>query len=219
MKLFALILAVILWVQVVGQDKSEVGLKVPLQLSNLSDKLVVSNELPTEVELRLYGPDAMVRRLSNRLPPKVLDLNGLKEGFHVFQVLGEDFTLPPVMRVIRVSPARITLVLSQKKSKNLPIRPILRGEVPKGFEVAGVEFSPNEAVISGRDEDLKELDWIWTNPIDISGLKRDTTLEVRLQLPRGKTVRLSPAQVTAKVLVRSTVKQPDEQKQPAEGAT
>ena len=70
LKLFALILAVVLWAQVVGQDKSEVGLKVPLQLSNLSEKLVVGNDLPDEVDVRLFGPNAMVRRLSSQAPPR-----------------------------------------------------------------------------------------------------------------------------------------------------
>ena len=122
-------------------------------------------------------------------------------------MLGEDFQLPPSLRVIRISPARITVVLAPKMSKKLPVRPILKGVVANGFEVAGVEFAPKDALISGRSEDLKEIDWIWTSPIDISNLKGDATLEVRLQLPRGKTVRLTPPKVTAKVSVRSIQKQ------------
>ena len=197
LKLFALALAVSLWANVVGQETAEVGIKLPVQLSNLPQDLVVKGEVPTEVEMRLYGPSSLVARLANEDRHKELNLSGLKEGPHVFGVGAEDLALPGNVRVIRVSPARLNVVLVPRKTKRLPVRPIIKGKPAAGFTMGEVEFEPREVVASGNEDTLKDLDWIWTMPIEVSGLKAGRSQKVPLQLPPDHTLRLSPAEVKA----------------------
>ena len=203
LKLFALALAAGLWAHVVGQETAEVGIRMPVQLTNLPKDLVVKGEVPNEVEIRLFGPSSLVLRTANEDRHKVLNLAGLGEGPHVFQVVTDDLRLPGSVRVIRVSPARLSVTLVPRKNKKLPVRPILKGKPALGFITGEVEFTPKEVMASGPGESLKDLDWIWTVPIDISGRKQDLSRKVALQLPTDHTLRLSPMEVQAKVSIKT----------------
>ncbi len=65
LKLVALILAIIIWFLVVGEQKSEVRLTVPLELRNLPTDLEITQSV-SQVEITLRGFSSFVKRLTPR---------------------------------------------------------------------------------------------------------------------------------------------------------
>ena len=202
LKLVALVFAMAMWIFVVGQEKTELSVKVPVEISNIPKGSVMTKEAVSEVDVRLYGPRTLIRRVASERLAKVVDLTGAKPGDHVFQVLPEDLKLPYGVRVLRVNPARFTITLGRAAFREVPVRPILNGKPAKGLEVAEVVFNPAKVKITGVEKDLKDLDWIWTLPIDITGLKEDATRRVQLRMPQGRPVRLSASTVQARIKLR-----------------
>jgi YbbR domain-containing protein len=125
----------------------------------------------------------------------------MKEGEHIFQVLPEDLKLPPGVNVVRISPARFRVALAKEARQQLPVRPILEGKPAPGFEVGEVTFRPEVVTASGPKKNLADLEWIWTLPIDITGLKKNLALKVRLRLPKGP-ISLDREEVEALVTVK-----------------
>ena len=201
LKLLALAIATSMWVFVVGQEKSEVGVRVAVEITNLPADLLVVEDHPTEVDVRLYGPRSLIRRVASERLVKVVDLSGMGLGEHVFQVLPEDLRLPPGVRVIRISPGNLTLTLAKRVTRDVQVRPVFRGNPHAGFELAEVNFKPEKVLVWGRKEDLGDLDWIWTVPIDLTDRQESFSQNVQLRLPPGRTVRISQVEVLAQVKI------------------
>ncbi|RJX36403.1 MAG: YbbR-like domain-containing protein [Desulfarculus sp.] len=201
-KLLALIIAMALWAFVVGQEKAEITVRVPVEITGLPQDLVLGNQVDSEVEVRLYGPQNLVRQVSTRPRVKQLDLAGLAAGDHIFQVLPEDLNLPPAVSVVRISPSRLRVSLAPRFSREAAVRPVIKGNPPAGYEVAEVTFTPPTVKVSGLEQELADLDWVWTVPLDVSRLKNNATLKAVLRPPAGRTIRLIPATVQAQINIR-----------------
>ncbi len=202
LKLISLGIAVFLWALVVGQESAEVTVKMPVVVTGLPADMVVANQVVSEVEFGLYGPQSMVRQVATRPQAKQLNLAGMGTGEHVFQVLPEDLGLPPGVEVVRISPARIRVVLAKRYSRKAQVRPVIKGNPAKGFEVSEVVFEPPEVTVSGLKSELTDLDWIWTVPLEVTGLKETTTFKANLRPPDGRTIRLNPNTVRAVIHIR-----------------
>lgn len=202
LKLLSLGIAVTLWAFVVGQESAEVTIRLPVVITGLPADMVVANQVATEVELRLYGPQSLVRQAANRPTAKRLDLSGMDTGEHTFQVLPEELNLPPGVEVVRLSPARLRVVLDHRYSRKAVIRPVIKGNPAPGFEVAEVSFKPPEVTVSGIKQEIADLDWIWTVPLEVTGLEETTTLKANLRPPDGRALRLSPNTVQAIITIR-----------------
>ncbi|MCF8032163.1 MAG: hypothetical protein K9K66_02845 [Desulfarculaceae bacterium] len=215
LKLISLAIAVFLWALVVGQENAEVTVRMPVVVTGLSADLVVANQVDNEVELRLYGPQSLVRQVATRPQAKQLNLTGMGTGEHIFQVLPEDLSLPPGVEVVRISPARLRLQLAHRYSRKAAVRPVIKGNPAPGFEVNEVEFKPAEVTVSGLKAELTDLDWIWTVPLEVTGLKETTTLKANLRAPDGRAIRLVPNTVQAVIHIRPRPERPAGESPPA----
>jgi hypothetical protein len=214
LKLLALAIALVMWVFVVGQDKAEMTVEVPVEITGISSDMVVTDDVVNKVYARISGPGTLVRRAAAERMVRRVNLAGMGMGEHVFQVLPEDLRLPAGVSVMRVSPARFSITLAAKVSRQVQVRPALKGDLAEGYEVAEINLMPPKVTVSGTQKDIENVDWIWTVRMDVSGLKSSTTIRAGLRLPRGKSLHLDPMTVEAEINVRPKVgpNQPAEQK-------
>ena len=63
-KLLSLVFALILWMFIMGERRLEVGYRVPLELQNIPQGLMIANEVPTSASVRISGPRALQVNLS-----------------------------------------------------------------------------------------------------------------------------------------------------------
>ena len=68
LKLLALIMAVILWFMAVGRERAEVGLNVPVEMVNFPKNMVVANQVPDGISVRIRGSVALTRQVQDRKP-------------------------------------------------------------------------------------------------------------------------------------------------------
>jgi len=203
LKLLALAIAMGMWVIVMGQDRAEVTVEVPVEIAGIPPNLVLSGEVANKVSARIIGPASLVRRVATEAPVKRVDLSGMAAGEHVFQVVPQELKLPGGVLVTRISPARFTITLVKKLIRKVPVRPVLKGQPAQGHEVAEVAFRPAIVVVSGSPEALETVDWVWTVPLEVTGLTKDTTLVAAVRPPHEQAVRIEPAEVEALIKVTS----------------
>ena len=202
LKLFALVIAIVLWSSVVGQENSEMSIRIPLELRNVPSTMMVGNEVPTDIDVRIFGNQRRIRLASSRTLAKILDLSGLPEGEHFFLLRPEDFNLPTGVEAIRVSPSTLQINLVRTAVSNVTVRPVLHGAPAEGFVVEDTIFTPAKVQVVGAVRDMDSLDWVWTVPIDINDRKASFSTTTRLRWPAGQIVRLDPATVEARVIIR-----------------
>jgi len=80
LKLLALALAVMFWIQVAGQPVVERGIDVPLGFENVPDRLYVGGDLPDSVRVRVRGAANIVSGLQPGDVVAAIDLAGERPG-------------------------------------------------------------------------------------------------------------------------------------------
>jgi YbbR domain-containing protein len=87
---------------------------------------------------------------------------------------------------VKPSTARVTLpVFSDQQSRTLPVNPIITGNPAAGFEIESVTVDPLTALVAGDADDLAKLSQVDTDPIPMTGVSADQSVEVGLALPTG----------------------------------
>jgi len=179
-KILALVLAVILWFLVVGEERAEVGLTIPLELVNMPRDLIVVNNLTQGIDIRVNGPRSLIRSLTTRTLSKGLDLSNSKTGTVTFPISSEGIRLPRGVAVTRIHPPQVVVVLQKQIRKVIPVKGRIIGRPANGYEVDSVTIRPEEVEVAGPEEAMKELEHLFTKPVDISGRRDPFVQEVHL---------------------------------------
>jgi len=93
-------------------------------------------------------------------------------------------------RVFRYEPKVIDVrvpVVKNLPTKEVPVKPALRGEPVAGFRVDRVVVVPARVTVQGDERLVQQLAEVITAPIDLTGKGGDFTVEVDLQQPPGIT--------------------------------
>ncbi len=180
LKIISLALALLLWVFIMGERRFEVGYPVTLELQSLPDGLMVANEVPSLIDVRVSGPRTLLTKISPNDISIIVDLADLKPGLTTFKRLEERLNLPRGLRVTRLSPSFIDLKLERIKQKLVPIKIVLVDEPLAGFELGKVRTVPDEVIIEGAESELKNVIEVTTEKVDLKEVNEGFSLIVPL---------------------------------------
>lgn len=181
LKLFSLLIALLLWLFVMGVEDVTTTQEIPVYFKLPEDKVLVS-DVPSSINLTVTGPAAM-RNWSTKLNQKDIDLSQYDLGPSVLYFDEGSFNLPPSLRVLRINPNQWTISLAKKTTKIVPVIPVHMGRPANGYAVKSVTANPPEIEIEGAESDVLIVDEIITEEVDISGRREDftaSTVPVRL---------------------------------------
>ena len=198
LKVFAVALAVLLWVVVAGDPIVERGVHVPLEFENRPSSMEVLGDPPETVEVRLRGSSGVLRRLETGDVAAVIDLGGERLGSRLFDMTDGRVRAPLGVEVTQVTPSTVALLLEAQGAPRLvPIVPVVEGTPAPGFVVGQVEVEPSTVEVVGPLSRLRELTEAFTEPVDINDISMPVDARVtvgladpnlRLQTPRTARV-------------------------------
>lgn len=178
LKLLSLVFSLVLWFFVMGEQKLELGYTVPLELKNVPTGLMVANDVPSLVNIRISGPRTVLANLRPSDISIVVDLGDLQPGLTSFKRLEERLNIPSVLKVTRLSPSYIDVKLERIKEKTVPVRVTLAGSLPDGYSLGEVGVKPNRIVLKGAEGELKDLSEVVTDPVDVADVRESFSLMV-----------------------------------------
>jgi YbbR domain-containing protein len=199
LKLLSLFLAVALWLAVGGEERTETNLNISLELANLSPNLMVTSEVPSNLQVRVAGPRGLIRALSQNRLTHSLDLAGVQAGRRSFPLGPESFSFSRGVQVTRVQPNPIILILTPTVTRTLPVQPVFLGRPPEGYEVKSVKTRPSKVEVKGPSDEIKELKFLPTVPLDLTSLVSPTTLATDLNFKDLQITRIKPEPILADV--------------------
>ncbi|PIP44587.1 MAG: hypothetical protein COX17_00610 [Deltaproteobacteria bacterium CG23_combo_of_CG06-09_8_20_14_all_60_8] len=202
LKLLSFILAIFLWYFVVGEDKVDLNLFVPIEIVNLPRDLVISNQFKKELEVTISGPRGLVRGLGKQTISRPVDLSKAKPGKVVIRNEANAIPLSRGITVQRIQPANITLQLERLVTKELPIKTKTKGKLPAGLELVSMTLEPTTINASGPENILSATESISTQPIDLGEIKNSTEVPATLDLPPELTDLIGEMDVLVHVTVR-----------------
>ncbi len=199
LKLVSLTFALILWFFVMGERKLEVGFQVPLELENVPPGLMVANEVPSLIDVRISGPRTVLMNLHPNDISIAVDLKDLPPGLTSFKRLEERLNIPTALKVTRLSPSFVDVKLERIKQKTVPVHPVFAGTPAEGYQFGAIQVSPVLVTVEGAESEIKDVTEVPTEPIEVEGSKESFTLMVPLDY-KGKYSALKNHQ-TAEVRV------------------
>ena len=172
-KILAVLLAIIMWYFVVGEERAEIGLTVPLELINIPRDLIVVNNVVHGIDIRVNGPSSLVRSLAAEKLSKMLDLSNTRAGTVSFPITSEGIPLPRGVKITRINPTQVMVVLQKLMIKKIMVKPRIVGRPASGYEVESIQVNNPQVEIAGPEEVVKNLESLYTKPVEIQGLKAD----------------------------------------------
>lgn len=213
LKLLALLFAVLLWYFVVGEDKVDTHVLVPVELVNLPRDMVVVNQYKQQLEVSLAGPRGLIDGLRRQNITRTINLSAAQPGTMAVRNDPETLPFPRGIEVLRVQPANITLVIDHLKEKQLPVEADLQGEPAPGHQLREVRLEPDTFNIRAPATLLARIDRLQTMPIDIDGLDDTTIHQVSLLLDEELLTLLG--ETTVSVLLVVAPKEPPADEPPS----
>jgi YbbR domain-containing protein len=183
LKFLSLVAALILWFMAVGREKAEVGLTVPLEFTNIPANMVIANQVPDGISVRIRGSVALTRQIERRRLRFSLDLVEGSEGVNHFTLTPETLGLPRDIEVTRMAPNSITVELEGIENKKFGLLPVIKGEPLPGFMIEDINLEPKSLELRGPKSILEGVNILWTEPIDVTRLDKTSTLTVQPSLP------------------------------------
>ncbi|MBC7326051.1 MAG: hypothetical protein H5T99_12195, partial [Moorella sp. (in: Bacteria)] len=154
-RLLALVLAVILWLYVTGEQNptGEKVIRVPLETGNIKEGLVVADR-PDEVQVRVEGRKAAINNLLPRDVHAYVDLRDAREGDNFLPVQVE---VPPEISVVHINPGQVVVKVDKIDQVQLPVQVTLIGAPASGYRALEPVIKPSQVVISGSAATLKNI--------------------------------------------------------------
>ncbi len=201
LKFISLVLAVILWYFVGGEDRIDKNVMVPIEIINLPRDLVISNQYKKEIEVTVSGPRSLIVEMANRAVTRQVDLSTASPGTLVIE---NDNKHIPVLRGItvqRVQPSSIILSLDKLIQKQFPVEARTIGRVTHGYYVKGLKTDPEIITITGPYTTLSQVDHFFTKVINLDGVKQSMQLQVPLELEPAIVELIGETSVTAELTI------------------
>lgn len=202
LKVFATILAILLWMSVSGDLVVERNLRVPLELRNVARDLEILGDSPPAVDVRVRGASSVLGRLADGDVVAVLDLREARPGERMFHLRTNEVRRPFGVEVIQISPPTVPLSLERSASRMVPVVPVVQGEPAAGFIAGQVTVAPEVVEVVGPASRIEALRGATTEAVTVD----NATAPVRDTVTVGltdSTLRLrdvSSAIVTVNVL-------------------
>ncbi len=139
------------------------------------------------VDIRL---DGLTVSLSATYAPRAIDARGSE------------------VRAVRINPATVNVdvpVAQQVGYKEVGVRPVVQGRVAPGYLLQPLEVEPATVTIVGSPATLANVNYVDTEPVDVSGLSSSVVRRVQVVPPQGLTLlQPQPVSLTIRVTALTT---------------
>ncbi len=188
-QIWAVLIAVVLWLQVHGQGEGTLNMEVALQLQGLPQDMVVVNDLPDSVHVTVSGPQARLKAVTPQDIHVPFDASGLTmPGVVERTVKISDIRLPAGLDIEKIQPDRIELQIDRVVEKLITVLPHL--ELPEEWQIESISVQPAQVKLSGPEVWLDSLSEVETIAIQPEFKAGPFEVVVGVASPTGKAIRL-----------------------------
>jgi len=173
LKLAALLLALLVYLNVYLDRPAEATLSFPVQVTDLDDSLSLFGPVPATVQAQVRGSGKQLLRLRVTEPPYKVPLEGIGPGTVSRQVGAADLPLAgyegvEVSHVI--GPTTIELRIERKVSRRVPAVARVEGAAPGDTARALVAVAePESVLVTGPHSAVAALDSVVLEPVRSGG--------------------------------------------------
>ena len=202
LKALSLVLALLLWMIVSGEETVERGLRVPLELQQVPAGLELTGEVPATVDVRVRGASGTLSRVSTGDVVAVLDLRNAQSGRRLFPLTPKDVRVPFGVEIVQVQPSALAMAFEPSASRRVTVIPAVDGRPAPGYVVGSLEADPKTVEVIGPETAVRRATEALTEPVSVAGARDRVQQSVTLGLidPSLRLKNVSTATVTVQIV-------------------
>jgi YbbR domain-containing protein len=170
LKFLSLLLATGLWFMIARDEQpAEVAIRAPIVFQHVPEQLEISTESIPEAQIRVRGPERMIRQLRTNEVQAEIDLTGVKGGERTFDLTSQQVRHPRDIEVKQVVPSQLHLAFDTRSTREVEIRARVTGNFATGEQIVKIDTDPSRITIIGPRRHVEKIDAATTDPIDATG--------------------------------------------------
>jgi len=206
-KLGSLMLAVLLWLAIVGEPEAVTTHPVPIHYRNLPRDLLIDAEALDQIRVDLRGASSKLTSSSITDMAVVLDLSSVSgPGERTFTLSEADLHVPPGVTFLRAVPSQLRLRFARLLAKDVPLQVRIAAPPPAGYRLARQEVMPGQLRIAGPEGRVLRTESAQTDAIDLSQVTTTSDIRVNTFVVDPQVHLESPPIVTVRVTVEKSGK-------------
>jgi YbbR domain-containing protein len=172
LKLMSLLLATGLWLTISPEEEpAEVALRAPVVFEHVPSHLEISSESIPEAQIRVRGPERVIRQLQPNEIHAEIDLSDAKAGERTFDLTSQEVRHPRDVRVVQVVPSQLHLAFDTRLTREVEVHPRVAGNFADGEQIVKYEADPPRITITGPKHHVEKVDAATTDPVDATGTR------------------------------------------------
>jgi hypothetical protein len=175
LKILALFIGFSMWFFISSEQMQDRIVEVPVEIINKPAALEIANDFSKSVLVQVQTPQIGKEGLIKNIIA-TLDLQNAHQGENVILLSPEDFRLPASVKVVKIQPSTLTVVLEPRVVKTIPVRARYSGKPADNYLIKGVQVTPETVEISGPASHVGDVNDIATQSIDLTG-RTDTVVQ------------------------------------------
>jgi len=205
LKILSLLIATGLWFAISPeQEPAEVAVRVPIEFQHVPAHLEISSVTIPEAQIRVRGPERLVRNLGPSDIHAQIDLADAKTGDRTFDLTAQQIHHQRDLHVVQVVPGQVHLSFDTRLTREVEIRPRVIGNFLAGEQIAKVLVDPEKVTITGPKQHVETMDAATTDPIDASGTRTAATFVTNVYVADALIQVVQPTPVRVTVIMEKT---------------
>jgi YbbR domain-containing protein len=182
LKIISFLLAATLWYFIVWGKPIEKRIEIPIVLKDNLNNTYIYEVNPSSINITITGTRSQFRTINFAKFQIDLDVSKYPPGIYQIRIPIEKINLPKEVKIKELNPTHITLVIKKISTKRVPVRIKLNDNTGEKIKLI---VKPSVVTLKGYWEDLKEIDQVQTEEINLSELKINKIIEAKILTPRN----------------------------------
>ena len=179
-KLTAVGLAFVFWYFVQGEELLEIHRKVRVEFVAPKGYAIQGGNVRFR-DTTLVGPRALLGNFSARPLEAQIQLSARSPGPLRFRISRDRLSGLDNRVKLTIHDPFLTVFMDEQLTKRVAVKEYLQGIPAEGYIVEKTVITPSYVVVTGLKSELKKLNFVMTEPIDIAGIQRTRQFETSLQ--------------------------------------
>lgn len=198
LKVLALIIAILLWIQVHGQGMGSITVDARLELLGLPQNMVFINDFPEKVHLTISGLQSRLQALDIHKISVPLNVADIREpGIMMRSIVLQNIQLPMGLHVEKAQPDQLELQVDMLIEREFPIHANLI--TPDNFTVQDLKIEPEKVTLNGPEIWVDNISKIQTVSIRLAAEAGPFEKIISMESLAGKSIRLQNPNTTFRV--------------------
>ncbi len=180
-KVMSVFLAIIVWAIIQGEQIQEINRDI-LVTVHVDEGYGVRGDLVRVKSATIRGPQAWLLEVPKKLSADVFVPSGRVGRYRMRLSKDDTKNLNERLELIIHEPY-LDLFVDRMMERTVPVKEAIHGSPAEGYIVEKVSIEPKAVLVKGIRSDLLQLRYIYTEPIDVSGLQESRIVESKLVSP------------------------------------